>query len=59
MRPSVADLMRALDDLAEVRETIERLEAPTPELMEAERLLLRSLAIPLAHMRFLVAVDVA
>jgi hypothetical protein len=59
MRPSVADLMRALDDLAEVRETIERLEAPTPELMEAERLLLRSLAILHAHMRFLVAVDVA
>ncbi len=53
MRPYIADIMRAVDDLEEARQLMLDTDAPTPEAMEAERLLIRSTAILHAHVKAL------
>lgn len=51
--PNLLDLYRLADDLQEACDIIRDMHAPCPELMDAERMLTRSLAMLRAHIEAL------
>lgn len=55
MRPHLTDLMRAMDDLEEVKAAMMAQPAPEEWMMEAERQFVRALAILHAHVKGLLA----
>lgn len=53
MQPDLLDLMKLADDLQEAVEIIQDIQGACPELMDAERMLVRSLAMLKAHVNAL------